>query len=252
MNLRLPARALIGLNPPLVGAHRGAHGEGIVENTVTAFRRAVELGCELVEFDVRRSADGRLLVFHDAAVGGRLIAATSAGEAKAAAARHGVTIPDLEEVLAVCAGRLLVDIEIKDPDAAAGVADAAARHLPAESYFLTSFAQRALRAVRRRAPEIPVGWIVGRTGWRVRQRLASAAPGCGVGRLDCLVAEHSLADEAFAADCRRLGIPWLAWTVNDPAEAERLAGLGAWALITDRPADLLAGRARRTGGGRPR
>lgn len=238
---------------PLIGAHRGAHDGERPENTAAAFRRAIELGCDLVELDVRRTADGELLVFHDAAIGGRAIAAMTAAEARGAAARQGIDIPTLDEALGICAGRILVDIEIKDPAAAAAAAATAARLLPPDSFLLSSFSRRALRIVQRSFPALPRGWIVGRAvpgGWQMLAKLA-VGPLAGLsGRPACLILEHRLVVAGSAGGGGAPLLPWLAWTVNDPAEAGHLADLGAWALITDVPDALLAWRRERRGAGR--
>ncbi len=238
---------------PLIGAHRGAHDGGRPENTAAAFRQAIALGCDLVELDVRRTADGELLVFHDTAIGGRAVAAMTAAEARGAAARQGVDIPTLDEALGICAGQILVDIEIKDPAAATVAAATAARLLPPDSFLLSSFSRRALRIVRRTVPALPRGWIVGRPvpgGWRTPAVLA-AGPLAGLcGRPVCLIVDYRLVVAGTAGKGGAPAIPWLAWTVNDPAEAGRLADLGAWALITDVPDILLAWRRERRGPGR--
>lgn len=239
--------------PPLIGAHRGAHDGGRPENTTAAFQRAVELECDLVEFDVRRTADGELLVFHDAAIEGRAIAALTAAEARGAAARQGIDIPTLDDALGICAGRILVDIEIKDPAAAAAVAATAVRLLPPGSFLLSSFSRRALRMVRRLFPALPRGWIVGRAvpgGWQMLAGLA-AGPLAGLaGCPACLILDHRLVGAGTPGGGDAPTFPWLAWTVNDPAEAGRLADLGAWALITDVPDALLVWRREHRGAGR--
>ncbi|HOB51110.1 MAG TPA: glycerophosphodiester phosphodiesterase [Acidobacteriota bacterium] len=238
---------------PLIGAHRGAHGGERPENTAAAFRRAIELECDLVELDVRRTADGELLVFHDAAIGGRTVAAMTAAEARGAAARHGIDIPTLDEALGICAGRIVVDIEIKDTVAAAAAAATAARLLPPGSFLLSSFSLRALRIVRRMFPALPRGWIVGRAvpgGWRMLAGLATGPLAGLAGCPACLILDHRLAVAGSAGGRDAPALPWLAWTVNDPAEAGRLADLGAWVLITDVPDTLLAWRRERRGAGR--
>ena len=90
-------------------AHRGA-SRAAPENTVAAFRRAAEMGADMVELDVRRSADGRLVVHHDAHLAdGRSLAATRADDLPSA-------VPSLDAALDACAG-MAVNIEIKnDPE----------------------------------------------------------------------------------------------------------------------------------------
>src|SRR5690348_11168207 len=101
-----------GLRCPvtLVLAHRGANRVE-PENTVAAFTRALELGADGVELDVHRTADGALVVHHDAVAPGLgLLAATPFEAVRRAAPR----IPTLAEALDVCAGRF-VNVEIKSP-----------------------------------------------------------------------------------------------------------------------------------------
>ena len=87
--------------PPVVLAHRGANRLE-PENTLAAFRRALELGADGVELDVHRTADGGLVVHHDAvAPGVGLLAELTADAVRAAAPQ----IPTLAEALDVCAGR---------------------------------------------------------------------------------------------------------------------------------------------------
>src|SRR5258708_12273995 len=102
---------------PLVLGHRGASAVA-PENTVAAFTRARELGADGVELDVRRSADGVLVVHHDPEVRGvGLIASLSFAELRAARPE----LATLEEALAACRG-LVVNAEVKslpwEPDPA--------------------------------------------------------------------------------------------------------------------------------------
>src|SRR6188768_3753377 len=101
---------------PLVLAHRGACRQA-PENTLNAFARARALGADGVELDVRRSADGVLLVHHDATAE-PLGAFAALPFAEIRAARPSV--PTLAEALDACAG-LLVNVEVKclpwEPDA---------------------------------------------------------------------------------------------------------------------------------------
>src|SRR5215203_4377279 len=100
----------------LVLAHRGANRVA-PENTVAAMQEAVDRGADGVELDVHRSADGVLVVHHDAETpAGRLADLTTA------ALRDVVPdAPMLSEVLDVCRGRL-VNVEVKDPDPRAATA----------------------------------------------------------------------------------------------------------------------------------
>src|SRR3989337_3593200 len=117
------ANAWLREGPPLVIAHRGANAYA-PENTLAAFRLAADQGADSIEFDVRATADGHLVVIHDSSLGrttdgeGEIGALTleevrraDAGGRRGAAFR-GERVPTLEEVLDVARGRLLVDIEL--------------------------------------------------------------------------------------------------------------------------------------------
>ncbi|HQT99873.1 MAG TPA: glycerophosphodiester phosphodiesterase, partial [Acidimicrobiales bacterium] len=94
-----------------VFAHRGAHQKAR-ENTLDAFRAALRLGVDGVELDVRRSADGALIVHHDDAVEGRLIAKTRARELPPYVCQLGDALETL--------GSVEVNVEIKNLPTEAG------------------------------------------------------------------------------------------------------------------------------------
>ncbi len=100
---------LRGGGAPLVVAHRGAWRPA-PQNSLEALRDA-ELGCDAIELDVRRTPDGRLVVVHDARLGWRPVAADPPGAPGAGAGRPRAA---LEEVLDAAAGRIGVDVELKE------------------------------------------------------------------------------------------------------------------------------------------
>ncbi|HKK27140.1 MAG TPA: glycerophosphodiester phosphodiesterase family protein [Gemmatimonadota bacterium] len=103
---------------PLVVAHRGAGAEA-PENTLEAFALAAELGADAFELDVRRSADGVLVVIHDATLDRTTGVAGPVG-ARGSAELAGLGVPRLEEVF----GRwrdLPMTVDVKEPDATGDV-----------------------------------------------------------------------------------------------------------------------------------
>src|ERR1700749_1308592 len=101
-----------GATPPLVLAHRGAWDQS-PQNSLDAIRRAAALGCDGVEIDVRRSAEGRVVVIPDRRLGWRPVGRLTHDQARPRM-RPGQA-PLLADVLdAAAAGRLLVDVELKE------------------------------------------------------------------------------------------------------------------------------------------
>lgn len=103
----------------LLFAHRGVHDRDVNENTIKAFRCAVELGVDGVEFDLRVSRDDVPVVVHDdkldrIAGDGRRVSELTAAELGALTLRGAGHIPELNDVTATVPTPLLMDIEIKD------------------------------------------------------------------------------------------------------------------------------------------
>ena len=94
-----------------IAAHRGAWSQRRERNTKAAFQGAIDAGIDLVEFDVRRTADGQLVVFHDARLGRRRLSQLTLSELRE---RSPVEIPTLAEVVELAAGRIGIDVEIKE------------------------------------------------------------------------------------------------------------------------------------------
>jgi glycerophosphoryl diester phosphodiesterase len=219
--------------------HRGASRDA-VENTLPAFIEARRQGADGVELDVHRSADGELVVHHDAAVDGFGILA-----------RHGLpairaalpSIPTLAEVLDACSG-LLVNVEIKnsphdadfDPEdrGAAAVVDLLRRRDRRDDVLVSSFHLPTVDRVHALDPEVPTGYLV------VVDPLPIPALELAHEHGHRAVHPHYAAmSEAHAADAveraTALGLGLNVWTVNDPPDIVRLAELGVDSIITDTP-----------------
>ena len=147
-------------------AHRGASAEA-PENTLAAFERAIEVGADMIEFDVRRAADGGLVISHDPV-------------------RRKTQLPTLEDTLRLTQGRIQLDVELKEPDCERDAIDLLLRYFPLSDFCITSFLAPALRATRAIHPRIRTGLIFAR--WNKNIRTACASPD-----VDLLVASDSTA-----------------------------------------------------------
>jgi glycerophosphoryl diester phosphodiesterase len=224
---------------PLVLAHRGA-SRAEPENTLAAFRRALELGADGVELDVRRTADRRLVVHHDAVVPGPgLLAESTAAPVRASAPQ----VPTLAEALDVCTGRI-VDVEVKnlpgdaDFDPTDLAADLLVELLAARGHrdlvIVSSFNLATVDRVLALDGRIRTALLTARTtGLRDRLELAHDH-----GHVALNPRAHALAGRRAARLAGRageLGMALYAWTVNDPRQVRRLAAAGVDGLITDVP-----------------
>jgi glycerophosphoryl diester phosphodiesterase len=208
-----------------VVAHRGAWGAA-AQNTLEAFEAAIALGADMIEFDVRRTGDGRLVVCHDPILDGLPLDGVRGGALAGAEASP----PRLEEVLALARDRIAIDIELKERGWVSQVIPLLTR-FGLERCLLTSFHDDVVREAKRIAPTLATGLLVG-TYRRVSELFpAGRAHRAGA---DVLVIQDRLVD---AGVLRRAGMPSLVWTVNDPRRIQRhLSDPRVAGVITDVPA----------------
>ncbi|MGN6872595.1 MAG: glycerophosphodiester phosphodiesterase [Solirubrobacteraceae bacterium] len=223
----------------LVIAHRGAWGAATpnapAENTLEAFEAAIALGVDMIEFDVRRTRDGQLVVFHDARV---KTVPTSSLPYDALRTKHAKSKPPLlVDVLKLTKDRIALNLEVKETGY---VEDTIAllRPFGLERCLVSSFLDDVVREAKTFAPEIRTGLLVG-TGFR--RALTIRLPAANA---DCLVLHRRLADAAALARAAAAGVPCVIWTVNTSRALDRYLGHAAVeGVITDRPALALERRA---------
>lgn len=145
-------------------AHRGLHNSQRAENSMSAFKAAVDAGYG-IELDVRLSKDGVLVVFHDdtldrvAGVKGRVDQYTAAelGEMSLSGTADGV--PQFKDVLEAVAGKVPLLVEMKEDPCTSAVSEATARILSSYEgdYIIESFNPLSLATVAKRLPKVPRG-----------------------------------------------------------------------------------------------
>jgi glycerophosphoryl diester phosphodiesterase len=223
---------------PLVIAHRGASAAR-PENTVAAFREARDLGADWVELDVRRTADGQLVVHHDRRLGDGRAIDESAG------ADLPKTVATLDDALDACAG-MGVNVEIKHDrgDRDRAVALATTRRLverveerrPSDGghgfdrLLVSSFDRATIDLVHRIEPGLRTA-ALGHRVVRLNRWLAEIAAGghVAVNPWDPLVTAE-LVNRAHEQ-----GLLVYVWTVDDPERMVQLADLGVDGIITNVP-----------------
>jgi glycerophosphoryl diester phosphodiesterase len=227
---------------PVVIAHRGA-SRAERENTVEAFRRAGQMGADAVELDVRRSADGALVVHHDPAVpDGRVIRTVPRADLPE-------SLPTLGEALDACVG-MWVNVEIKnDPeepdfDPTDTIADETMELLLSrgepERWLISSFRLETID--RCRAIADAAGAPI-RTAW-----LTSVVPSDVVQVLTSRghVALHpwvKLLGRGVVDECHIAGIEVNTWTCDDPTRMAELIEWGIDGICTNVPDVALSVRA---------
>lgn len=226
----------------LIIGHRGASAaEG--DNTLRAFRRAVEMGADGVELDVRRTADDGLVVHHDAHLpDGRAIVDVAAADLPG----H---VPTLDAALDACAG-VFVNVEIKndpaEPDHDPGdwvahrVGELLVRRGGGVRWLISSFRAETVATCRAILPGVRTAWLVEAIDGDVIERTAAAGH----------VAVHpwvATLDEASVRAAHAAGLAVNTWTCDDPARIAELIAWGVDGICTNVPDVALAVRHSVTG-----
>ncbi len=238
-------RSRVSAGRPLIVGHRGAKGLA-PENTLAAFKVAAELGIDGVEFDVQRTRDGHLIVFHDedtARVTGHqafiedltleAIAALDAGHAFAPK-YHGERIPTLHEAFAFLREtELLLFIELKEPWRFPGIEAELVAAIHAfgltDRVQVRSFYHDALYEIYRADPAIALSGL-----WLDR------LPAEDEITFKTINAYHKLYTAEVIARIHQRGQQATAWVVNDLDTARNLIAAGIDGLTSDYPDRLLA------------
>ncbi len=231
---------------PIVVAHRGAPDRAL-ENSLASFALAVADGADMLEFDVRLSADGAPVVVHDARTGRTAkenvaLASATAARLRGVRLKNGEPLPFLADVLDLVAGRVPIDIESKSP----GAVVAAARALREADYRGEVMVSSGLRdeclAARALLPDVPCGLVTGRPS-------ASDLAFCLRRGLSSIHPDHRRLSVLRTRKVKAAGLFLVPYTVNDAGLLFRLADAGADGVFSDRAEALRAAwRERRVGG----
>ena len=227
---------------------------------MAAFDHALALGADGLELDVHLARDGVVVVHHDATLerttnGRGAIASCTAAQLRELDAGYwftgpdadggfpfrntGVHIPTLASVLSRYPGvPLLIELKGQDVELARHMV-ALVRSARAEDRVACgSFSRRLLREVRRAAPEVRTGASHEETRWALYRSWA----GCPVRRTpyrEFQIPERSgrttIVTPRFVAHAHRAGVAVKVWTVDEPADIDRLLDWGVDAIISDRP-----------------
>lgn len=230
-------------------AHRGNSAEA-PENTLAAFRQAIELGADGVELDVHASHDGVPVVIHDSRLerttdGHGFVRERSARELAALdagrwfdAAFAGEGVPTLAAALALLAPRgLEIHIELKTAEFEfTGLVQAVMAEVIAAGVagrvVLSSFNHHSLLDVRANAPDLPCAALI--SGRLIEPWRYVALHG-----FQALHLPYASVDEALVRGCHEAGLAVRTYTADEASVAERLMGLGVDGIITNQPRRLL-------------
>jgi glycerophosphoryl diester phosphodiesterase len=237
----------------LVSAHRGGAGNDHArENTLGAYEAAIATGCDFVEFDVRLTADGRPVLFHDdtfeSALGHRSISGHAFDEIAG-------ELAELDAVLELIAGKIGAHVDLKVRGGEVDVVSRIVDRLGVGNVIITTAEDSSVRAIRRWSREHAPGLLVGLSSSprahgdgfvpRWRAQIASAFPRLRIWLSGAnLVVSHKLvARLSLKAYARRRGLQLVVWTVDSEDELDRwMNDADVWMVTTNYPERAMAAR----------
>ncbi|MFD7298685.1 glycerophosphodiester phosphodiesterase [Streptomyces sp. NPDC059897] len=225
---------------PLALAHRGGAADGL-ENTVAAFRRAVDLGYRYIETDVHATSDGRLVAFHDATLdrvtdGGGRIAGLPWSTVRHARVAGTEPVPLFEELLESFPD-VRWNVDVKAEPALVPLLDLLRRTRAWDRVCVGSFSEaRVARAQALAGPRLATSYGTrGVLGLRLRSygipatlRRSAVCAQVPVAHGRVQVVDHRFVQAAHAR-----GLQVHVWTVNDEKEMRRLLDLGVDGIVSD-------------------
>jgi glycerophosphoryl diester phosphodiesterase len=235
-------------------AHRGFSGSA-PENTLSAFRKAIEIGADMFELDVLLSRDGKVVVIHD-----ETLDRTTSGTGKVAdyslaelaeldagtwfsSDFRGESIPTLAEVLELAKEKILVNVEIKTEavtnKARGGIVEKVLNLVRGsgmeDQVVISSFDPRALAQSRELDPSFHTASLFNR---QLQKGMSPREVMDEVGSRGFSLS-HEIINASIVEECHRLGRPVAVYTVNEVEKMKELIELGVDALFTDHPDRLL-------------
>jgi glycerophosphoryl diester phosphodiesterase len=240
---------------PLVIGHRGASADA-PENTIAAFELALEQGADGIELDVHLSSDEQPVVIHDFTLerttdGEGSVSQRSVQELKRLDAGgwhdrrfRGQRVQTLQEVLERFRDRARFWIELRGGSAVyPGIEERVVSMIEiyevVDRVLVQSFDLATISRVRALNRDVPVGALVAQSP--VDDDLLRA------GAADAICPGAHMVTPEMLADIRRAARACYVWTVNEPAQMDRLVEWGVSGIITDRPGLLKARLGRLTG-----
>jgi glycerophosphoryl diester phosphodiesterase len=214
--------------------HRGARAYE-PENTLRSFKKALEIGVDAVEFDVRKTKDNQLVVIHDPDVkrttdGEGLVSELTLDEIKGFSAEKGEKIPTLKEALDFLDKKVKIVIELKETGYEEKVLAAVHQNALEKNVVIVSFKEEALRKAKDLDSQVETGLIYVKHKNPVKAALDLKA--------SYLLPLYRFTHTANVQKAHENGLKVIVWTINKPEEAAEYQKKGVDGIASDKP-DIL-------------
>jgi len=214
-------------------------------NTLASFDAALAAGVDMVEFDVLRESDGRLVLAHDL---------------RAAESPDVITLEEgLDHLISDAYAGIELDVDLKGAGYEREVLEALAQRDLIGRTLISTMEEESLPVVRELEPGVRLGWSVPKMrrnplsnpltrplallgAYEYRRRLANrVAARLAAGEIDAVMAHYAVVDRRLVRIVREAGGELYVWTVDEPARIARLERLGVTGIISNDPRLFVSG-----------
>lgn len=203
---------------PLIFAHRGASGLVEHENTIEAFEKAIEVGADGIELDIRKTKDNIILVHHNPNIKEYLIQDFTYEQILEISKKEGYQIPKLIDVIHLCRGKIFLDIEIKEAGYEQEIVFLLLSHLSYNQFMVRSFHQDAIIKIKELDAHITTALLIGGNNVRFGflSRIFEIFPKIHIKKTGCNIISpnYPLLHFDFVKRMHKRNIPVSVWTVN--------------------------------------
>jgi glycerophosphoryl diester phosphodiesterase len=225
------------MKKPFVIAHRGDSSRAL-ENSLEAFRLALSIPVDMIEFDIRKSRDNFLYVMHDRETGrtanGNIdIEKSMSEDISRLKLKNGESIPTLNDVLELVDGKVGLNIEIKSEGAGALTAS----HLVGSGYrgrvLISSFKEEEILGAKGEMPAVPVAGIF--DTFIPEEIIAYKAKGYNLVSFNRKTVSMEL-----VARCHLRSLAVYVWTVDDEKEMRKMISWNVDGIYSNKPEMLMS------------
>ena len=223
-----------------VNAHRGYSAQ-FPENTLLAFEKAIELGADYIELDVRESRDRQLVISHDATLDSRAgiskrVCDLTLDELKNVDVGQGQYVPSLSEVLELCSGKIGIHIEIKEVGLTGKIATMVQDYQMEDNVIFSSFQHIEILRIREILPDcitaicVPATNIETSNQTRINDLFFDKAE---LFKANGIHINQRYVDDYFVTDAHTRGYFVNAWNVDSPLMWEAFRDMGMDGIFTN-------------------
>jgi len=230
--------------------HRGCD-EFKYSNTIEAFLKGIELGADMIEFDVRRTEDGIIMIHHDEDVFGYNIQDYKYKFLKSHALEKGLQIPTIEETLDTLQGKVGLVVELKEKGYEKEVVNKIKEYFKDDEFVVISYIGKVIKTIKEKSPGVSAGLLLGYEYSELKiinprinylglliERYKELFPWKSVKNCmaDFIAPHYDLLHLGLLKSAYKKNIPVFVWTVNNEKLIKKLIkGRLTSGIISDKP-----------------